>query len=55
MVYDLSVKQKNQTVKNFKKKKFIKIILRYNKEEPRTNFLNLMLEILNLSYSTRLS
>ena len=50
MIY-LSNKRIKQ-LKTSKKKKRIKIILRYNKEEPRTNFLNLMLEILNLSYST---
>ena len=33
----------------------MKMILRYNKVEPRTNPLNLMLEILDLSYSTWLS
>ena len=33
----------------------MKIRLKYNKVEPRTNSLNLMLEILDLSYSTWLS
>ena len=33
----------------------MKMRLKYNKVEPRTNSLNLMLEILDLSYSTWLS
>ena len=33
----------------------MKMRLRYNKVEPMTNSLNLMLEILDLSYSTWLS
>ena len=65
LVYDLSVKQKNQIVKNFGKKKkkyiyiyiykLIKMILKHSKIEPRTNSSNLMLEILDLSCSTWLS
>ena len=52
LVYVLSVKQKNQIVRNFDKKKLMNTRLRYNKAEPRINPLNLMLEILDLSYST---
>ena len=55
LVYNLSVKQKNQIVKNFgkqKKNKLIEMILKHNKIEPRTNSLNLMLEILDLNGST---
>ena len=38
-----------------KKNEWLKMRLRYNKAKPRTNSLNLMLEILDLSYSTWLS
>ena len=64
MVYVLSVKYKNQTVrnpnfnvkrKNDDKQKKKKKRLWYNKARPRTNALTLMLENLDLRYSTWLS